>query len=240
MKNALPTVRECSIAKENISINEKNLFRLLGFDNKENDPFTVEMVHDYIEICLKSYFSPAAACLIRSDIDLDHDHHKLYLKKSNIEFETGPMITRLLKDSSLCAFFIATAGKAMEEYSEELMRSDRYLEAYIVDLIGSEAANNVALEVFQQMKKYGESEGLKVTNLYSPGYCEWDVKEQHKLFSLFPDRICGIYLNQSALMSPVKSVSGLIGLGEDAKYYKYNCSFCNRKECIYREIRKEL
>ena len=28
---------------------------------------------------------------------------------------------------------------------------------------------------------------LKITNRYSPGYCNWNVDEQKKLFSFFPD-----------------------------------------------------
>ncbi|MCK7538940.1 MAG: hypothetical protein MZV63_52410 [Marinilabiliales bacterium] len=47
-----------------------------------------------------------------------------------------------------------------------------------------------------------------ITNRFSPGYCGWDVAEQHKLFSFFKDNFCGITLTESALMNPVKSVSG--------------------------------
>ncbi|MBA4406531.1 hypothetical protein C0389_04585 [bacterium] len=38
-----------------------------------------------------------------------------------------------------------------------------------------------------------EEIGLKVTNRYSPCYCNWKVDEQHLLFSLLPENFCGIF-----------------------------------------------
>jgi hypothetical protein len=43
------------------------------------------------------------------------------------------------------------------------------------------------------------------------------VAEQHKLFSLLPPGICGITLSDSALMHPIKSVSGITGIGKHCK-----------------------
>ena len=85
----------------------------------------------------------------------------------------------------------------------------------------------------EQMSK----EGKKITNRFSPGYCGWNVSEQHKLFSLLPGNFCGIRLTESALMDPVKSVSGIIGIGPDVRRMPYTCSLCDMKNCIYR--RKE-
>jgi hypothetical protein len=80
---------------------------------------------------------------------------------------------------------------------------------------------------------------MKITNRYSPGYCDWNVGEQHKLFSFFPDNYCGIRLTPSALMDPVKSVSGIIGIGENVKRNDYTCRVCDMKDCIYRRSREE-
>jgi hypothetical protein len=53
-----------------------------------------------------------------------------------------------------------------------------------------------------------------------------------------PDNYCGIKLNDSALMTPEKSVSGFIGIGENVKLLPYTCDFCDLKDCIYRKKRK--
>ncbi|MEI6755003.1 MAG: vitamin B12 dependent-methionine synthase activation domain-containing protein [Paludibacter sp.] len=53
---------------------------------------------------------------------------------------------------------------------------------------------------------------------YSPRHCSWHVREHKQLFSLFPEKPCGVGLNESSLMHPVKSVSGIIGLGKDIEF----------------------
>jgi hypothetical protein len=60
------------------------------------------------------------------------------------------------------------------------------------------------------------------------------VAEQHALFALLPPQFCGISLGESALMHPVKSVSGIIGVGPEVKYSDYLCDVCNVSDCTYR------
>ena len=75
----------------------------------------------------------------------------------------------------------------------------------------------------------------KLTNRYSPGYCHWDVADQRKLFSLFPSAPCGVTLTSSLLMNPVKSISGVIGIGKSVGYRDYPCALCLSNHCIYRK-----
>ena len=81
-----------------------------------------------------------------------------------------------------------------------------------------------------------EQAGLKITNRYSPGYCGWDTREQHKLFSLLPENSCGIRLTESALMLPIKSVSGFIGVGANVRFNPYTCKMCDAEFCVYRSF----
>jgi cobalamin-dependent methionine synthase I len=48
---------------------------------------------------------------------------------------------------------------------------------------------------------------------YSPGYCGMDLRQQQNLFRLVPAESIGITLLPSQLMQPMKSVSGIVGLG---------------------------
>jgi len=78
-----------------------------------------------------------------------------------------------------------------------------------------------------------------VSNRFSPGYCTWDVSEQHKLFQLLPKEFCGVSLSDSALMQPIKSISGFIGIGKNITYNHYKCKFCTQKNCTYKKIYNE-
>lgn len=51
------------------------------------------------------------------------------------------------------------------------------------------------------------------TARYSPGFCGLDLSQQRKLFCLVPAESIGISLLPSLFMHPLKSISGLVGLG---------------------------
>lgn len=79
----------------------------------------------------------------------------------------------------------------------------------------------------EELAAFIEKRGWKHTNRYSPGYCGWHVSEQQKLFSLFPVASpCGIQLTDSSLMIPIKSVSGIIGVGSHVRKLEYTCGLC--------------
>ncbi|MBN2684192.1 MAG: hypothetical protein JXR40_02835, partial [Pontiellaceae bacterium] len=79
------------------------------------------------------------------------------------------------------------------------------------------------------------AEGLGVTNRFSPGYCGWEVKEQHALFRLLPEKFCGVQLQDSAFMQPRKSISAIIGIGKGLEQADYVCEICDSAHCVYRE-----
>jgi len=117
------------------------------------------------------------------------------------------------------------------------MKDGDLLTGYIYDVIGSEVVETATDLMQNNLKETMSAEGIKITNRYSPGYCGWDVAEQHKLFLLLTDNYCGIKLNDSALMNPEKSVSGFIGIGENVRYNPYTCRLCDMKDCIYRKVK---
>jgi hypothetical protein len=63
------------------------------------------------------------------------------------------------------------------------------------------------------------------------------MAEQNKLFSFLPEGFCGVTLSESALMIPLKSISGVIGIGKEVMFNQYSCSDCNDANCIYRKIK---
>lgn len=151
-------------------------------------------------------------------------------------FNLHKIVTGILKKSENIALFSLTIGEAMETKSKELFKSGDLVSGYIYDAVASIAAETCADALHEHIKEKMLLKNQKVTNRYSPGYCNWKVDEQHLLFSLLPQNFCGISLTESALMMPIKSISGIIGIGEKVKYSEYSCSDCNIKDCTYRTI----
>lgn len=216
---------------EEIQVNENSILQLLGYDGKKADPFILETIKTSIKSSL-SMLSPLGGFIIYKIEELKSKEGLLLLKSTS--FEIHKIIAAHLKNSEYVAVFYATIGKGLELQSSRHFHGGNMLEGYIYNLIGSEAAESAAEFVHQKIKNIANYAGYSITNRFSPGYCNWNVKEQFKLFGLFPDNFNDITLTESALMNPVKSVSGIIGIGENAKYKPYTCKLCDDDKCIYR------
>lgn len=152
-------------------------------------------------------------------------------------FNLDKIVTGQIKKSTQAALFVATIGPAMEEWSRQLLKGADPALGYIADVAASTAAEAVTNRLHDHVGERMRSMGLNITNRYSPGYCNWPVSEQHLLFSLLPKDFCGVTLSDSALMHPIKSVSGIIGIGPDVKWRDYICDRCGVKDCTYRQTR---
>ncbi|MCP4153380.1 MAG: hypothetical protein GY757_36975 [bacterium] len=79
---------------------------------------------------------------------------------------------------------------------------------------------------------------MRVLN-YSPGYCGWHISGKGKLFEKLKPGSIGIRLNESYLMSPLKSISGVLTAGEQAIHrFDNNYPFC--KQCRTYSCRERL
>jgi hypothetical protein len=152
-------------------------------------------------------------------------------------FNIKKIVFGQIKKSESAALFLCTAGEEIGIMSRKSMKQSDFLRGYIYDVVGSEIVEAAADLMQNDLEKTMSGSGKKISNRFSPGYCGWDVAEQHKLFQLMPYNYCGIKLTPSALMDPVKSVSGIIGIGENVKRNPYNCSFCDMKDCIFRRAK---
>ncbi|MDX9728673.1 MAG: vitamin B12 dependent-methionine synthase activation domain-containing protein [Bacteroidales bacterium] len=178
-----------------------------------------------------------AEYIIIEQLKCNHEDKSIDIQ--GVTFDVKHIIFSQIRKAEEAALFICTAGAEVGLRSHRSMKEGDLLRGYVYDVIGSEVVENAADRMQAELRLTAAAEGLKITNRFSPGYCGWDVAEQHKLFSFFPDNYCGITLTESALMSPVKSVSGIIGIGRDVKYSPYQCHLCDDKNCIYRGRKSE-
>ncbi|MFT3831029.1 MAG: vitamin B12 dependent-methionine synthase activation domain-containing protein [Opitutaceae bacterium] len=148
-------------------------------------------------------------------------------------FSTQKIVAGALGRAERAAAFACTIGPGLEEWGREVMKEDPAL-GFIADAVGSAVAEALADRLHDHIEFAMAQRGWRITNRYSPGYCGWSVAEQHALFALLPPAFCGITLGESALMQPVKSVSGIVGVGPEVKHSDYLCDVCNVRDCTYR------
>jgi hypothetical protein len=217
-----------------LNIDPDQVERLIGFEpGTAPDP-----ISGMIETALKSagdLTEIRGAFLFTNNPSVDTG--KSSIKVNGKDFHTGKLVTRYLRKAGQLVFFIMTAGRGIELHSKKIMKESDPMLGYIYDVIGSLTVEISTEKTLRDIEINFLINGLTTSNPYSPGYCGWPVTDQRKLFSLFKGNTCGISLSDTCLMNPIKSISGIIGIGKDIKKQPYSCAACDLKNCLYRDKR---
>lgn len=212
-----------------LTLDREYLNAMLGFANEElPEPFG-----QYVEMALKQSAELCdiqGAFCIKQKCEFNSSGNHLIV--DGREFSIGKTIAKELRNSSSVAFFICTAGSAISHRSAKLLKGEDPVLGYVFDVLGSMIVEAATDLLQQEIHRKAVQLGYSITNRYSPGYCKWSVADQNQLFSFFPEGCCGIRVSASSLMSPVKSVSGVIGIGEKVAYREYTCDLCSITDCF--------
>ena len=154
-------------------------------------------------------------------------------------FCMGRIIERQLQGSEAFALFIATSGREYEAFQQQLKEQGDMVRVFIADALGSVIAEKCADRMEEALQESIDKLGWQHTNRFSPGYCGWHVSQQQLLFAQFDGQTCGVTLNDSSLMLPIKSVSGLVGIGQHVRRLDYTCGLCDFQQCYKRKRRQE-
>lgn len=142
------------------------------------------------------------------------------------------------------ALFAATAGVGVSERIRDLFARSDFALAMALDYAASLAAERAGDAVRERFRRDGDAAlpagGTAAAALaYSPGYCGWDVTGQRSLFAALRPEDIGITLNESCLMRPLKSVSGVIVAGSpEIHQFDDDWPFCSA--CVTRECRERI
>jgi hypothetical protein len=169
------------------------------------------------------------------DIDgIDRDRLQL---ANGLSFRSRKMAFAL-RHARRVIIFLATVGGKIDLEIDRLQAENRLADSYVLDAIGSGAVEYLAdrfqRDMAEQLLQDDQTVGLR----FSPGYCDWSVPEQQKVFACLDAASVGVHLSETSLMSPRKSISGLFGifkLADKPENQPQNpCRLCAKKDCIAR------
>jgi hypothetical protein len=173
-------------------------------------------------------------CVLFPAIGVDLESHRLVVDGTTLD--VGKVVSGQLAHAEDLAVFLCTAGAGVEALARRLMATGDPFTGFIADTVGSLVVERAMDLVQGRLEQFVSTWGERITNRYSPGYCGWGVEEQQKLFRLLPPGFCGVSLTETSLMLPVKSVSGVIGVGREARHSPYTCRLCDYEDCLYRRL----
>jgi hypothetical protein len=148
----------------------------------------------------------------------------------------GPLLAEHLVGAHDVIAVICTIGDALEMYSSKVSRNDT-VQGLALDGAGSAAvealANAFCAYSESQTRQVGEHSSIPL----SPGMIGWPVEQgQPQMFKILDSSEIGVQLSSSMMMTPRKSLSFVIGLGERMDTSARTCDFCSLKEtCRYQD-----
>ncbi len=207
----------------------------MGFESgKAPEPFSSYMAEAYEEM-------PALCNVSTGYVVIDNP---VFKEASNtividgISFNPGKIVFNQLKGSEAIGFFLASAGQGISRRITGLTQKGDHLLSYVYDAFGSVIVQKAVDKLIDRIEESARLNGWGISDPFSPGYCDWSVSEQQLLFTFFPEGFCGVTLSESSLMMPLKSVSGIIGMGKTMQQKGYQCMMCNDENCFVGRILK--
>ena len=138
------------------------------------------------------------------------------------------------------AIFALTLGPELSRIIEECFEENDYARGYMLDTIASQAAEMAVEDLEQRFAdELSSPRGQNTVLAYSPGYCGWHISAQANVFRFLDPLRVGIQLNDSYLMIPLKSVTGVLVAGEsEIHLFSNNFPFC--RDCKHATCRSRM
>jgi len=150
----------------------------------------------------------------------------------------GKYVAKILKGSKIAILFALTLGEKIDEYIHALKKermgvTSAFLTEMVASLMLLEASCLLSKDINENEI---QKQGWGITCTYSPGEETWPLVEQKKIFNLLDASRIGIELTDYCVMKPLKSISGVLGLGPKDELDKTRCAcdLCSRRDCIMR------
>lgn len=207
---------------EEIEITDRAIEEYLGYYGAKAD----SDIHTLIEECRKEFLCCVEykACIVKTGVVHCSGCVDLGFMKAESKSLCGN-----LKNCENAFVFAATTGAA----AQRLVAKNSVistLKGMVTDCIGS-----AAIEAFCDYinRSLGDTDYLRPR--FSPGYGDLPLTCQQTLLDfLETKKTIGLALTESGMLTPVKSVTALIGIGNDKnKCTGKNCMVCDRKNCPY-------
>jgi len=214
-----------------IELDEKRVYRTLGYSNGHKPKSSIRSLVD--EEMVEAYELIHTSCSYQiMDIKRIRRPRVNLVNGTNVTL-TSEVLSWALYPCEQAVIFVASIGPALEQRVAQLTSEGYSSKAYILDAIGSEATEKTVCYLQDQVREVAKFDDGETTLRYSPGYCDWDISQQKVLFKAMDSTPTQVNLSDECVMTPQKSVSGIIGLGWNEKHRLRlsPCRFCTRQDC---------
>ena len=132
-----------------------------------------------------------------------------------------------------------TVGAAIEQEITKKFERGEYLASVLLDAAATAAVEQAADLMEKNFAAKFSKEGYKMRWRFSPGYGDWNLTAQEKLFKISGAEQIGMSLSSALMLEPRKSITAIIGLCSISNYElgirNEKCSACDKLDCSMRK-----
>ena len=127
---------------------------------------------------------------------------------------------------------IFTIGSLLERRVAEHQAAGDYPAAFVLDIVGSLAVDQVGQVAEGVIRELAASKGVKASVPLNPGTTHWPLSGNHVLVELTPAAEIGVEALESGLLRPFKSISYAVALGKDVLTPEQgsSCDYCETRD----------
>lgn len=211
------------------ALNKSEALRYLGYGTNKPDKTVLELLN----ACEKKILDIARPTFTYKILDIEEIESGIKVVNTNLCL-TGNDVKEHLKGCTKVVLMCATAGVEVDK----LIRTSqvrKMSDAIILDALGSVLVEKVCNEAEKIIKE--ELKDYYFTWRYSPGYGDLDIGIQENFLDIVnAQRLIGVSVTKSNMLTPTKSVTAIIGLSNKQLNSKTRgCISCNMYErCKFR------
>lgn len=210
-------------------IEKDEVLRYLGYNSQKVDNVTDNIIDE----CIDEILGLIKTNFIYNIYEIKKEDKNIFLKNSKLKLE-GEDIYSHLQNSQKCAIMAVTLGSEVDRRIKYYTKAD-LTRSVVFDACATTAVEALCDRVEAVIKKIAVNNGYHITSRFSPGYGDLPLEIQPKILNLLDtSRRIGLTVTDSYILLPRKSVTALIGIGEEVKNQLSSCKNCNLyNNCLF-------
>lgn len=167
--------------------------------------------------------------------ELDFREDGIHLKGTDTVLK-GRLAQTMLRDSDRAVLMAGTLGAAFDRRLN-ILSLTRPQDALLFDALGSAAVEAVMDQVEKEILDVPALKNCFLTDRFSCGYGDLPLSAQQEISdALSLSRTCGIYLSDSLMMNPTKSITAVAGISDRAQPARIRgCDYCTMNSTCKRK-----
>lgn len=193
------------------------------------------VIAEYIDECEKRLLEVVSPKYLYKYFNIRKADNGIIPEGTNLVFAGNDIINHL-EGCSGAVIIAATVGPAVDRLIRTLQVEDM-TKAVIADALASAAVEQVCAMAEEEIKER-MGEGRHFTWRYAPGYGDFSLDIQKRLLDVLDaPRKIGLCTSDSRLLTPIKSVTSVMGVSDNELPPKARgCITCNmREKCRFRK-----